>query len=62
MYNVHLPIMLESERQAVYRERKKAGVEGAGIWGGESVKIGVRNCFCLIDPVMCLCTIKGNLH
>ena len=23
MYNVHLPIMLESERQAVYRERKK---------------------------------------
>ena len=24
MYNVHLPIMLESERQVVYRERKKA--------------------------------------
>ena len=23
MYNVHLPIMLESERQAVYRERKR---------------------------------------
>ena len=23
MYNVHLPIMLESERQAVYRERKE---------------------------------------
>ena len=23
MYNVHLPIMLENERQAVYRERKK---------------------------------------
>ena len=23
VYNVHLPIMLESERQAVYRERKK---------------------------------------
>ena len=23
MYNVHLPIMLESERQAVYKERKK---------------------------------------
>ena len=23
MYNVHLPIMLESERQAAYRERKK---------------------------------------
>ena len=23
MYNVHLPIMLESERQAVYREREK---------------------------------------
>ena len=22
VYNVHLPIMLESERQAVYRERK----------------------------------------
>ena len=23
VYNVHLPIMLESERQAVYRERKR---------------------------------------
>ena len=23
MYNLHLPIMLESERQAVYRERKR---------------------------------------
>ena len=23
MYNVHLPIMLESERQAVYREERK---------------------------------------
>ena len=27
MYNVHLPIMLESERQAVYRERKRKGLE-----------------------------------
>ena len=23
MYNVHLPIMLEGERQAVYRERER---------------------------------------
>ena len=27
MYNVHLPIMLESERQAVYRERKSAALK-----------------------------------
>ena len=26
LYNVHLPIMLESERQAVYRERKKNAI------------------------------------
>ena len=29
MYNVHLPIMLESERQAVYIERKKEISKGA---------------------------------
>ena len=31
MYNVHLPIMLESERQAVYRERKERKVQIQGI-------------------------------
>ena len=29
--NVHLPIMLESERQAVYRERKKHSFEDTDI-------------------------------
>ena len=30
VYNVHLPIMLESERQAVYRERKKDLIHTSG--------------------------------
>ena len=28
VYNIHLPIMLEGERQAVYRERKKENNSG----------------------------------
>ena len=38
VYNVHLPIMLESERQAVYRERKKKEllVDGSMQWNRSS--------------------------
>ena len=67
MYNVHLPIMLEGERQAVYRERKKekdvAALGNPGLTGAGAVTYHSGwnererdDCFALIVFLMsCFC-------
>ena len=50
VYNVHLPIMLESERQAVYRERKKERVGSEIPFPAELPNADLHSLFLQIHP------------